>query len=114
MLLRCGRKKIREDLAIIVLKTRVPARYYMAPRRALARETAFKFDSAGWAEQVAMNGVVSIRVRYDQSVPARRNGSAGRSARRQLPRFRSPSARGRTPSAGVPLHRTALRWAPSP
>ena len=29
-------------------------------------------------------------------------------------RRRIPSASGRRPSAGVPFHRTALRWAPSP
>src|SRR5262249_38967285 len=49
------------------------------------------------------------------SAPGRRNGWSAASARRPQPRSRRiPSASGRRPSAGVPLHRTTSRWAPSP
>ena len=50
-----------------------------------------------------------------QSAPGQRNGWLAVSARRQPPRSRRiPSASVRRPSAGVPLHRTTSRWAPSP
>ena len=45
-----------------------------------------------------------------QSAPDRRNGWSAASARRQQPHSRRiPSASGRKPSAGVPLHRTTSR-----